>query len=77
MDIVVYEMDAGSERIFRESGFSVFVTRKKGLFWNYIYVYGIKFYKDVPYVWKNKSSVSAIFHYHKPLLDGWLTKKRQ
>jgi len=38
------------EKIFRDAGFSVFVTRKKGLFWNYIYVYGIKFRKDIPYV---------------------------
>ena len=38
------------EKLFREAGFSVYVTRKKGLFWNYVYVYGIKFHKDVPYV---------------------------
>ena len=38
------------EKIFREAGFSVFVTRKKGLFWNYIFVYGIKFHEDIPYV---------------------------
>ncbi|HJN56841.1 MAG TPA: amino acid permease [Candidatus Woesearchaeota archaeon] len=38
------------EKVFRKSGFSVYVTRKKGLFWNYIYVHGIKFRKDVPYV---------------------------
>ena len=37
-------------KIFRDCGFSVYVTRKKGLFWNYIYVYGIKFQEDVPYV---------------------------
>jgi amino acid transporter len=42
--------DETIEKIFRESGFSVFVTRKKGLFWNYVYVYGIKFYHDVPYI---------------------------
>ncbi len=42
--------DATIEKIFREAGFSVFVTRKKGLFWNYVYVYGIKFRKDIPYV---------------------------
>ena len=42
--------DSTIERIFREAGFSVFVTRKKGLFWNYIYVYVIKFRKDIPYV---------------------------
>jgi APA family basic amino acid/polyamine antiporter len=38
------------EKLFREAGFSVYVTRKKGLFWNYVYVYGIKFRKDIPYV---------------------------
>ncbi len=38
------------EKIFRDVGFSVFVTRKKGLFWNYIFVYGIKFHEDIPYV---------------------------
>lgn len=38
------------EKIFREAGFSVFVTRKKGLLWNYIFVYGIKFHEDIPYV---------------------------
>ncbi|TKJ40220.1 hypothetical protein CEE37_07805 [candidate division LCP-89 bacterium B3_LCP] len=37
-------------KIFRECGFSVYVSRKKGLFWNYIYVYGIKFHEDIPYV---------------------------
>ena len=42
--------DATIEKLFREAGFSVFVTRKKGLFWNYVYVYGIKFQKDIPYV---------------------------
>ncbi len=38
------------EKVFRDAGFSVFVTRKKGLLWNYIYVYGIKFHEDIPYV---------------------------
>lgn len=38
------------EKIFREAGFSVFVTRRKGLFWNYVYVYGIKFHEDIPYI---------------------------
>jgi amino acid transporter len=42
--------DSTIEKLFREAGFSVYVTRKKGLFWNYVYVYGIKFHKDVPYV---------------------------
>jgi len=38
------------EKMFRDAGFSVFVTRKKGLFWNYVYVYGIKFHESIPYV---------------------------
>ena len=38
------------EKMFRDAGFSVFVTRKKGLFWNYVYVYGIKFHENIPYV---------------------------
>ena len=42
--------DREIEKIFREAGFSVFVTRKKGLFWNYVYVYGIKFHEDIPYI---------------------------
>ncbi len=42
--------DKTIESIFREAGFSVFVSRKKGLFWNYVFVYGIKFHEDIPYV---------------------------
>ena len=42
--------DRTIENIFRDAGFSVFVTRKKGLFWNYVYVYGIKFHENIPYV---------------------------
>jgi len=38
------------EKTFRDAGFSVFVARKKGLFWNYVYVYGIKFHENIPYV---------------------------
>ena len=38
------------EKIFRDAGFSVFVIRKKGMFWNYIYVYGIKFQENIPYI---------------------------
>ena len=38
------------EKMFRDAGFSVFVTRKKGLFWNYVYVYGIKFHENIPYI---------------------------
>jgi len=42
--------DRTIEKIFREAGFSVFVTRRKGMFWNYVYVYGIKFHEDIPYI---------------------------
>lgn len=38
------------EKTFRDVGFSVYVTRKKGLFWNYVYVYGIKFHENIPYI---------------------------
>ena len=38
------------EKIFRDVGFSVFVKRQKGMFWNYVYVYGVKFKEDIPYV---------------------------
>ncbi|MBS1267249.1 MAG: 2-phytyl-1,4-naphtoquinone methyltransferase [Candidatus Woesearchaeota archaeon] len=38
------------ERVFRNCGFSVQVERKKGLFWNYIFIYGMKFGEDVPFI---------------------------
>jgi len=38
------------EKVFRDVGFSVFVRRQKGMFWNYVYVYGVKFREDIPYV---------------------------
>ena len=38
------------EKVFRDVGFSVFVKRRKGMFWNYVYVYGVKFIGDIPYV---------------------------
>ena len=49
-NVVWLSNDKVIEKIFRDVGFSVFVTRKKGLFWNYVYVYGIKFHEDIPYV---------------------------
>ncbi|MCF7860862.1 amino acid permease [Candidatus Woesearchaeota archaeon] len=33
--------------LFMESGFSIRVIRKEGLFWNYVYIYGIKYTEDV------------------------------
>ena len=38
------------ENLFREAGFSVRVIRKKGLFWNYVFVYGIKSDEKVPFI---------------------------
>ena len=38
------------EKVFRSAGFSVFVRRQKGIFWNYVYVYGVKFRGDIPYI---------------------------
>lgn len=38
------------EKLFREAGFSVRVIRKRRLFWNYVFVYGIKSDKDVPFI---------------------------
>jgi basic amino acid/polyamine antiporter, APA family len=38
------------EKLFREAGFSVYVSRKKGLLWNYVYVYGVKFKENIPYI---------------------------
>lgn len=38
------------EKIFRDEGFSVRVIREKGLFWNYIYVYGIKSKEDIAFI---------------------------
>jgi amino acid transporter/phospholipid N-methyltransferase len=38
------------KRTFREAGFSVKIEKKKSLLWNYLFVYGIKSEKDVPYV---------------------------
>jgi ubiquinone/menaquinone biosynthesis C-methylase UbiE len=42
--------EAKIEKLFRDVGFSVRVIRKKGLLWNYLFIYGIKFGTDVPYI---------------------------
>ena len=42
--------EAEIKRIFRECGFSVNVTKKKGLLWNYLFVYGMKSQEDVPFI---------------------------
>ncbi|MGV8150687.1 MAG: amino acid permease [Candidatus Woesearchaeota archaeon] len=38
------------EKIFRQSGFSVHVTRKRRFLWSYVIIYGIKSDEDVPYI---------------------------
>jgi APA family basic amino acid/polyamine antiporter/amino acid efflux transporter len=38
------------KQAFRDAGFSVYVTRTKGLFWDYITVYGFKSDDDVPFI---------------------------
>jgi len=38
------------KKIFKDSGFSVKVQRKKGLFWKYVFVYGIKSDQEIPFI---------------------------
>jgi basic amino acid/polyamine antiporter, APA family len=38
------------ERLFKQAGFSVRVTRVKGLLWNKVFIYGIKYKGTVPYI---------------------------
>lgn len=38
------------EKVFRESGFSVHVVRKRKMFWSYLIVYGIKSEENVPFI---------------------------
>ena len=42
--------DDAIERLFRDAGFSVKLQRKRGLLWNTLYVYGIKFSGDTPFI---------------------------
>lgn len=42
--------EAKIERMFRDIGFSVRVMKKKGLLWNHMFIYGIKFSKDVAFI---------------------------
>lgn len=42
--------DKTIEHLFREAGFAVRVLRKKGLFWNYIFIYGAKLGSEVAYI---------------------------
>jgi ubiquinone/menaquinone biosynthesis C-methylase UbiE len=37
-------------KIFRESGFSVHVVKKRRFFWAYLIIYGIKTEDDVPFI---------------------------
>jgi len=38
------------EKVFRDSGFSVHVSRKRRMFWNYVVIYVIKSETNVPYI---------------------------
>ncbi|MBN2052806.1 amino acid permease [Candidatus Woesearchaeota archaeon] len=38
------------KNIFREAGFSVQIDKRKGLLWNYLFIYGIKSERDVPMI---------------------------
>jgi len=38
------------EKLFRKIGFSVRIKKKRGLFWQYLYIYGIKSEYDVPVI---------------------------
>ncbi len=38
------------QEIWKECGFSVHVTKKKGIFWNYIFIVGIKSKETVPFI---------------------------
>ncbi len=38
------------EALFRSIGFSVTIRKRRGLFWNYLYIYGIKSNYDVPVI---------------------------
>ena len=49
-DVEWMSNDKKIEALFRAHGFSVRVYRKKGLLWNYIFIYGIKSEKDVAFV---------------------------
>ncbi|MFH1211664.1 MAG: amino acid permease, partial [Candidatus Woesearchaeota archaeon] len=35
---------------FRKAGFAVHIKKKKGLLWNYLYIYGIKSKEEIPYI---------------------------
>ncbi|MBW2987996.1 amino acid permease [Candidatus Woesearchaeota archaeon] len=38
------------KRVFREAGFSVHVKKKPWLFWNYLFIYGIKSKEELPFI---------------------------
>ncbi len=38
------------DKVFKEAGFAVHVTKKQRLFWSYIIIYGIKTDSNVPYI---------------------------
>jgi len=38
------------KKVFREAGFSVQVEKKHGFLWNYLFIYGIKSERDIPFI---------------------------
>ncbi len=38
------------KKVFREAGFSVKIEKKHGLLWDYLFVYGIKSEREVPFI---------------------------
>jgi ubiquinone/menaquinone biosynthesis C-methylase UbiE len=36
--------------VFREAGFAVKIEKKRGFLWNYLFIYGMKSEKDVPFI---------------------------
>ncbi|MFH1506686.1 MAG: amino acid permease [archaeon] len=42
--------DEQIKKVFNDAGFSVKVERRKGIFWKYVFVYGIKSDEDIPFI---------------------------
>jgi amino acid transporter len=37
-------------KVFREAGFAIQIKKEKGIFWNYLFIYGVKTKHDVPFI---------------------------
>jgi amino acid transporter len=37
-------------KVFREAGFAIQIKKEKGLFWNYLFIYGLKTKHNVPFI---------------------------